>query len=80
MSLAERKSAAREAAAAIPMVERSAQRRRNRPRPGPDLDDSAVVLMPHHHRARIAREALGRFRGNACPAFEDGLAGLIGVG
>ena len=35
--------------------------------------------MPHHYAARVARDALGRFRGNARTVFEDGLAGLIGV-
>ena len=80
MSLAERKSAARKAAAAVSMVERPPQRRRNRPRPRADFDDPAVRVVPHHHATRVTREALGRFRGNARAVFEHGLAGLIGVG
>ena len=32
------------------------------------------------HAARVARQAPGRFRGNVCAVFEDGLAGLIGIG
>ena len=36
--------------------------------------------MPHDHAAGVARQPAGRFRGNAHAVFEDGLAGLIGVG
>ena len=35
--------------------------------------------MSHDHAARVAREAARRFRGNACPILEHGLAGLIGI-
>ena len=56
------------------------QRRGNRPRPGPDLHDAAVLVVPHHHAAGVARQAAGRFRGNARPALEDGLPGLVRVG
>ncbi len=35
--------------------------------------------MSHHHAARVARQAPGRFRGNARAIFEDGLARLIGI-
>jgi hypothetical protein len=33
----------------------------------------------HHHPARVARQALGRFRGNAHAIFQDRLAGCLGV-
>ena len=35
--------------------------------------------MLHHHPTRVTAQALGRFRGNACAIFDDGLAGLIGI-
>jgi hypothetical protein len=35
--------------------------------------------MSHHHSARVARQAPGRFRGNVRAVLEDGLAGLIGI-
>ena len=41
--MAEREPAAREAAAAIPVVERAPQRRGNRPGPGPDLQEVSVL-------------------------------------
>jgi hypothetical protein len=34
----------------------------------------------HHDPARVARQALGRFRGNAHAVLQDGLAGCVGVG
>ena len=40
----------------------------------------AVPAVLHHHAARVARQALGRFRGNASPVLEEGLAGLLRVG
>jgi len=50
--------------------------RRNRAGPRRDLHDAAVL---HHHAARVARQALGRFRGNAHAVIENGLAGCIRV-
>jgi len=35
--------------------------------------------MSHHHAARVARQARGRFYGNVRAVLEDRLAGLIGV-
>jgi hypothetical protein len=61
MALPERQSAARETATLVAVVERAPQCRWNRPRPGPDLDGAPVLVVPHHHAARIARQALGRF-------------------
>jgi len=80
MPLAEADTAAWEAATSVPMVERSTQGGRNRPRPGPDLQQAPVVVVAHHHPARVARQALGRFRGNARAAIEHGLPGLIRIG
>jgi len=78
MPLAERHSAAREAAAAVPVVERAPQRRENRPGPSADLHDAPVVVVPHHHPARVARQAPGRFRGNVRAVLEDGPIQLRG--
>ena len=45
----------------------------------PDLKDSPIGIVLHHHPTRVAAQALGRFLGNACAIFDDGLAGLIGI-
>jgi hypothetical protein len=79
MPLAEREPAARKAAAAVPVMERAPQRRRDCPRPDPDLDDTPVGIVAHHHPARVARQARRRFRGNVRAPLEDGLAGLIRI-
>jgi hypothetical protein len=63
MPLTERHAAAREAASPVPMVQRSPQRRRNRPGPGPDLHDAPGRVVRHHHPARVARQAPHSFRG-----------------
>jgi hypothetical protein len=55
MALPERQPAAREAAALVAMVERAPQCGRNRPRPGPDLHGAPLLVVPHHHTARVAR-------------------------
>src|SRR5437016_8361324 len=80
MTLAEANPAAREAAAAVAMVERAPYRGRDRARTRADFDDTAVRVVSHHHPARVARDAPRRFRGNARAVFEERLAGLIGVG
>ena len=79
MPLAESACTAWKAASAVSMMQRPPQRRRNRARPRPDLDDAPVLVVPHHHAARVAREPLRRFRGNARAALEDRLTGLLGV-
>jgi len=61
MPLAERQPAAREAAGPVPVVERSPQCRGNRPGPGPDLQEAPVVIVPHHHPARVAGQPPRRF-------------------
>ena len=78
--LSEADAAAGEAAAAVPMVERPPQGRGNRPGPGPDLDQAAILVMAHNHLAGVARQAPGRFRGNARAVLEDGLARLLRLG
>jgi hypothetical protein len=80
MPLPEADAAAGETATSVPMVERSSQGGRNRPRPSPDLHQAPTVVVVHHHPARVARQALGRFRGNVCTAIEYGLARLIWIG
>ena len=61
-------------------MERPPKGRRDGPGAGADLDDPAIRGVPHHHAARVARQATRRFRGNVGAIFEDGLAGLIGIG
>jgi len=79
MALAEAHSAARRAAAAVPVVQRPTYRRGNRPGAGIDLHDSAVPAVSHHHPAGVARQALRRSRGNARPVLQDRLARRLGV-
>jgi hypothetical protein len=62
------------------MVERSSQGGGNRPGPGTDLQQAPVFVMAHHHPARVARQAPGRFCGNARAVLEDRLARLIRIG
>ena len=59
--LAQRQSAAREAAAAVAVVERPPQRGRNRPRPGPHFHHPAVFIVSHHDATGVARQAPRRF-------------------
>jgi hypothetical protein len=80
MALADPDGAAGEAAAAVPVLERPANRRRDRPGAGCDLDDPAVRSVLHDDPARVARQTPGRFRGNARAVFEEGLARRLGVG
>src|SRR5436305_40061 len=72
MALAEANPAAREATAAVAMVERAPYRRWDRARTRADFDSAAVPAVLHHHQARVARDAPRRFRGNA--RGESGLA------
>jgi hypothetical protein len=58
MALPERQPAAREATALVAVVERAPQGRRNRAGPCPDLHGAPVLVVPHHHPARVARQAL----------------------
>ena len=51
----------------------------NRPGPGPDLPEAAFAVVAHHHPTGVAREAPGRFRGNARAALEDGLPRLLRI-
>ena len=80
MPLGEADAAAREAAAPVPMEERPPQGGRNGAGPGPDLDHAALLVMAHHHPARVARQAPRRFRGNARAVLEDALTGLLRIG
>jgi hypothetical protein len=61
MALAESHPAPRETAAAVSVMERPPKRRGDRPRPSGDLHHTPVDTMPHHHPARIARQAPRRF-------------------
>src|SRR5712692_12036800 len=58
MALPEPDPAAREPAAAVAVMERPPEGRRDRARPGSDLHDMAVPAVAHHHPAGVARQAL----------------------
>jgi hypothetical protein len=79
MPLAEPDAAAGEAATPVPIVECPPQRWGNRPGPGTDLQQASIVVVAHHHPTRVARQALGHFRGNAHAVLEHGLARLIRI-
>src|SRR5258705_4917668 len=74
MGLAEVTVTAREATAAVTVKQRSPQGGRDRSRLGSNLDDAPVRIVLHEHPTRVARQALGRFRGNSRAIFDDGLA------
>jgi hypothetical protein len=59
---------AREATAAISMVQRPSDGCRNRAGSGGNFDGPAVAVVWHQHTGRVTREALGRFRGNLLEA------------
>lgn len=79
VSLTEGKPTAGEATTVVAMVQRSAYRRRNRPRTGTNLHHVTVGVVSHDDAARVARQAPRRFRGNVRAAVEDGLSGLIRI-
>jgi hypothetical protein len=58
-------SAAGKAAAAVPLLERSPNRRRHGPSPPAHIEYGSVRVVRHDHAARIAGQAPGRFRGNS---------------
>jgi hypothetical protein len=58
MSLSESDHATREPAAAVAVVERPPEGRRDCAGPGIDLHDMAVPAVAHHHPARVAGQAL----------------------
>ena len=72
--------AAREAAALVAMLKSSPQCRRDRPRPGADLEQATILVVPHDDAAGVARQAPGRFRGNVYAVLEHRLTGLIWIG
>jgi hypothetical protein len=80
MALPEADSAAWEATAAVAVMQGTPECRRNRAGPGRNLHDPTIYTVLHHNTARVARQALRRFRGNAHALREDGLAGWIGIG
>jgi hypothetical protein len=53
--------AAREAARRVPMEQGAPERRRDRPRPRPDLHHLPVRPVRHHYPARVARQPPRRF-------------------
>ena len=79
MSLREAPATAREPAAAVPVLQRASDRRRNGTCPGANLHDAAVRRMPHHHPARVARQPLRGLRGHPHAVLEHRLPGRLGV-
>jgi hypothetical protein len=61
MTLAERPPAARKAATTVAVMQRAPQRWGNGSRPRADFHDVSVRVVPHHHPARVARQAARRF-------------------
>ena len=80
VALHEPTRAARKAARVVSVLQRPPQRGRNRAGPSPYFHDPAIGIVSHDHTARVARQPLGRFRGNVRAALEDRLAGRVGVG
>jgi hypothetical protein len=80
MTLAEANGGAREATAAVAVVQRPPDGRGDRARAGVDLDDPAVPAVAHDDPAGVAGQALGRSSWNVCPVLKSGLAGGVGVG
>jgi hypothetical protein len=59
-------SATGKAAAAVPVLERSPDRRRHGPAPPAHIAYGSVRVVRHDHAARITGQAPGHFRGNSC--------------
>ncbi len=76
MPLTHSDGATREPAAPVPMVQCPPERRRDRPCAGSDFHHPPVLVVPHHHPARVAGQPLRRSRGNVRPVFERRLPGL----
>src|SRR6266542_5167435 len=79
MALAELDSTAGKAATAVAVMQGAAQRGWNRARPRADFYGPPIRVVPHDDAARVAGHAAGRFRGNVRSAFEDRLAGRVGI-
>src|SRR5262249_2902067 len=79
LALTEGNPAPREAAASVTMAKSPSQCRRNGPRAGADLHHATVLVVSHHHSARVARQPSTRFRGNVCAILEDRLAWRVDV-
>jgi len=71
---------ARKATSLVAMLECPPQGRGNRSRPSSDFEHTPIVVVPHHHAARIASQAARRFCGNARAVLEDRLPRLIRIG
>src|ERR671913_538990 len=56
MTFDERHVAARKPTGTVTALQCASQGRRNRPRPRADLEQIAVLVVPHHHPARITCE------------------------
>ena len=80
VSLSKRQAAAWEATALVAMLKRAPQRGGNRAGSGADFCNPSIGIVPHHHAAGVACEALRRSRGNADTALEHRLPWRIDVG
>ena len=63
----------------VAMLEGPPQRWRNRPGPSSDFPEPPILVVTHHHDARVAREAPRRFRGNARAVGEYRLPSMIRI-
>jgi len=63
----------------IPVLERSPQRRRDRPGASTNFDHTPVRVVPHDDPTRVARQTLRRSRGNAHAVLEDRLSEAIRI-
>jgi hypothetical protein len=80
VSLPDSYLASREATRSVPILQGASQRGRDRPGAGSDLEQSALLVVPHHHAARVAGQAPRRLRGNVAHFFQRRLAGLGWIG
>src|SRR4029078_3316322 len=72
MAFTQAGAAPREAAKRVAGQEGAPEGGRDGASAGPDLHCAAVAVVPHHHPAGIAGEALCRSRGNAARASQLG--------
>ena len=80
MPLGDADAAAREAAAAVPVLERTPKSRWNGPGPCADRHDMPSLPVAHHCAARVTGESSRRFRGNVRAVLQHRLSWLCRVG
>jgi len=68
--------AAGEPATLVAPLQRAPDRRRDAAGLAADVQRLAVFVVVPVHYAAVARQAAGRFRGNACAGFQFGFCGI----